>query len=206
MQKAAALFLILFFGISILLFAQDDSDPETEPDWEDIFSSDLYTRGDQTLAIGLGVGFPIALIRNGEVVVKNNIVPPIGGTGFINYNYYINSHFFTGVEVGLLFLPTLGKNTVFITSFGIKAGTQLITGRFEFPFSLSLGGTIQTYRDSAYFGYYMKGGVGAYFRITPEWSFGLTSNFSWFPQWTSDPDKNIDGLFVDISIVGRYHF
>jgi hypothetical protein len=205
MQKAAALFLILFLGISVLLFAQDDSAPETEPDWEDIYKSDLYTRGDQTLSIGLGVGFPIAFINQGEVI-EHKITPPIGGTGHINYTYYFNSRFFMSGELGLLFLPTIGGNTVFITFFGSRVGTQFILGRFEFPISIALGGTIQTYLDFGYFGYYMKIGAGAYFRITNQWSFGITSNFCWFPQWTNDPAKSIDALFVDLSIVGRYHF
>jgi hypothetical protein len=207
MQKAATLFLILFFGISVMLFAQDDA-PETEPDWEDIYTSDLYTRGDQTLAVGLGVGFPIAFINtyDRQIITDPKIEPPLGGTGFINYTYYFNSRFFLGGELGLLFLPTIGGNTVFITFFGPRLGTQFILGKFEFPLSIAIGGTIQTYLDMGYFGYYNKIGAGAYFRITHQWSFGITSNFCWFPQWTDEPKKNIDALFVDLAIVGRYHF
>jgi hypothetical protein len=205
MQKAAALFLILFFGFSVLLFAQDDGDPEREPDWVDTFSNDLYSNGDQTFSMALGVGFPLAFITNGEVI-DHKITPPIGGTGILNYNYYFNSRFFTGGELGLLFLPTIGGNTVFMTFFGVRVGTQFILWRFEFPISMSLGGTIQTYLDFGYFGFYMKGGASVFFRITHDWSFGVTSNFCWFPQWTNEPPKNIDGLFVDLAIVGRYHF
>jgi len=211
MQKAAALFLILFFGFTVLLFAQDDSDPEKEPDWVNIYSTDLYTRGDQTFSMALGVGFPIAFINNkGEAIPHGIKIPgtevPMGGTGFLNYNYYFSSRLFTGGEVGLLFLPTIGGNTVFMTYFGLKVGTQFILGRFEFPLSASLGGTVQTYLNFGYFGYYMKGGAGAFFRITSQWSLGIASNFCWFPQWTNEPEKNIDGLFVDLAIVGRYHF
>ncbi|GBU28440.1 hypothetical protein R84B8_01999 [Treponema sp. R8-4-B8] len=210
MQKAAALFLILFWGISVLLFAQDDSDPETEPDWGDIYSNELYSRGDQTLSIGVGVGFPIVFINNGKEIPHGIKIPnteiPMGGTGILNYTYYLNSYFFTGGELGLLFMPTTGGNTVFMTFFGARAGTQFILGKFEFPIFISLGGTIQTYLDFGYFGLYMKAGIGAYFRITHEWSFGITSNFSWFPQWTNEPAKNVDALFVDLAIVGRYHF
>jgi len=204
MQKAAALFLVLFFSVSVLLFAQDDA-PETEPDWDEIYSTDLYSRGDQTLSIGFGVGFPLAFINKGEVI-EHKITPPLGGTGFINYTYYFNPRFFLGGEVGLLFLPTLRGNTDFITFFGPRVGTQFVVGRFEFPISIALGATIQSYLDFGYFGYFMKGGGGAYFRISSQWSAGITSNFCWFPQWTNDPAKNIDALFIDLSIVGRYHF
>jgi hypothetical protein len=211
MQKAAALFLILFFGLSVLLFAQDNSDPEREPDWVDNYSNDLYSRGDQTFSISLGVGFPIAFInKDGETVPHGIRIPdtdvPMGGTGSLNYNYYFGPYLFMGAELGTLFMPTNGGNTVFMTFFGLKLGTQFVLKRFEFPLSMSLGGTIQTYLDFGYFGIYMKGGTGVFFRITPEWSFGITSNFCWFPQWTNEPAKNIDGLFVDLAIVGRYHF
>jgi len=204
MQKAAALFLILFFGFSVMLFAQDDSEPSIETDWDD-YSIDLYTKGDQTCSFSLGVGFPIAFINQGEKI-KHNITPPIGGTGAFSYIYYLNSHLFTGGELSLLFLPTIAENTVFITSLGAKLGTQFIFGRFEFPVSLALGATLQSYLDFKYFGYYMKGGACAYFRATHEWSFGLTSNFCWYPQWTNEPAKNVDGFFVDLSVIGRYHF
>jgi hypothetical protein len=204
MQKAAALFLMLFLGFSVLLFAQDESEPDVEPDWDD-YTVDLYSRGDQTLSLSLGVGFPIAFINNGDII-DHKITPPIGGTGAFNYLYYFNSRFFAGVDVGLLFLPTLSENTVFIISFGAKLGTQFILGRFEFPVSLTLGATIQTYLDFGYFGYFMKGGACAYFKATNQWSFGLASNFCWFPQWTNEPAKNIDGLFVDLSLIARYHF
>jgi hypothetical protein len=204
MQKAAALFLILFLGLSVLLFAQDDSDPAVEPDWDD-YKIDLYSKGDQTFSISLGVGFPITFINNGEII-DHKITPPIGGTGALNYNYYLNSSLFAGGDLSLLFLPTIGGNTVYIVSLGAKFGTQFIAGRFEFPVSATLGMTLQTYLDFGYFGFFMKGGVCAYFRATHEWSFGLMSNLCWFPQWTNEPAKNIDGLFVDLSIIARYHF
>jgi hypothetical protein len=205
MQKAVALFLVLFIGFSGLLFAQDDSEPDVEPDWDD-FKYELYTKGDQTFAFSfLGLGFPIAFINNGDEI-EHNITPPIGGTGSLSYIYYINSRLFAGGELGLLFLPTIGENTAYMISLGARIGTQFILGKFEFPISIALGMTLQTYLDFGYFGFYMKGGVNAFFRATHEWSFGLGSNFCWFPQWTNDPAKNVDALFIDLSIVARYHF
>jgi len=206
MQKASALFLILFLGLSFQLFAQEDSEPEVEPDWEDDFKYELYSEGDQTFSIALGVGFPIAFINQGEKVKKHNIEPPIGGTGALTYIYYLNSRLFTGGEISLLFLPTVAENTVFITSIGAKIGTQFIAGRFEFPISAALGMTIQTYLDLGYFGYYMKAGGCAFYRATNEWSFGVASNFCWYPQWTKDKSKNVDAFFVDLALIARFHF
>jgi len=204
MQKAPALFLLLFFGFSVLLSAQDNSEPEVEPDWDN-YKYELYASGDQTFSFAAGVGFPIAFINNGEKV-DHKITPPIGGSGSLSYVYYFNSLFFLGGDIGLLFLPTARENTVYIMSFGAKLGSQLLLGRFEFPFFMTLGGTVQSYLDLMYFGYFMKAGACALFRATPEWSFGIMSSFSWFPQWTNDPAKNIDALFVDLCLVARYHF
>jgi len=119
----------------------------------------------------------------------------------------LNSRLFTGGEISLLFLPTLAENTVFITSIGARVGTQFIKGKFEFPISAALGMTIQTYLDFGYTGLYMKAGGCALFRATNEWSFGLSSNFCWYPQWIKkEPSKNVDGFFVDLALVARYHF
>jgi hypothetical protein len=205
MQKASILFLILFITFSGLLFAQDNNEPEVEPDWND-YKYDLYSKGDQTFSISFGVGFPIAFINQGEKVEKHNIEPPIGGTGTLSYVSYLSSRFFSGAELSLLFLPTVAENTVFITSLGARFGTQFIWNRFEFPVFVSLGMTLQTYLDFNYFGYYMKAGGCALFRATNEWSFGLMSNLCWFPQWTKDKAKNVDGIFVDLSLIARYHF
>jgi len=204
MQKAVALFFILFFGLSALLFAQDDSEPDVEPDWN-MVPNNLYSRGDQLMSLSLGVGFPILFINDGEEK-DHNIDPPVGGSGTISYSYYLNSYLFTGGEANLLFFSTIGGNTVYIISFGAKVGTQLILGKFEFPIFLGLGASIQTYLDFGYFGYYMKAGVSAFFRATNQWSFGLTSSFCWYPEWTDDPSKNIDGFFVDVTLTARYHF
>jgi len=206
MQKASVLLFILFFTFSGLLFAQDINEPDVEPDWND-YKYELYDKGDQTFSISLGVGFPLAFINQGKKVENHNIEPPIGGTGTLSYVYYLTSKLFTGGELSLLFLPTVAENTIFITSLGGRIGTQFIWNKFEFPIFASLGMSMQTYLDYGYFGYYMKAGGCAFFRATHDWSFGLMSNFCWFPQWIkNDPKKNVDAFFVDISLIARYHF
>jgi len=206
MQKASALFLTLFLLSSISLFAQDNSEPEVEPDWVDDFKYELYSEGDQTMSFSFLFGFPAFFINQGEIIKNHNFDPPIGGTGALTYIYYLKSRFFIGVELSLLFMPTVSKNTDFITSLGARVGTQFILGKFEFPISMALGMTIQSYLDFVYFGYYMKAGVFALYRVNHEWSFGLGSNFCWYPQWTKEPEKNVDAFFVDLSLVARYHF
>ncbi|MCL2764911.1 MAG: hypothetical protein FWD40_06485 [Treponema sp.] len=205
MHKAAAcLILILLLGMPVLLVAQDSNEPEIDIDW-DIYTADLYVRGDQTFIISLGVVFPTIFINNGSKIA-HQITPPVGGIGLLNYNYYLNSRFYIGAELGGFFLPTLAKNTVFIIPLGASAGTQFLAGRFEFPLFLTVGMAWQNYLNLGYYGLYAKAGGSAYFRATSEWSFGLTTFWSWFPQWTDDPAKNVHGNFLGLTLSARYHF
>jgi len=203
MYRAAA-FLFIFLGVFGLLYAQDDSNPDIETDW-DLYSPDLYVRGDQTFIISLATVFPLMFINNGELL-ENKVDPPVGGTGSLTYNYYLNSRFFAGGEVGGKFLPTLGRNTVFFICLGARGGMHFIAGRFEFPINLSIGMAWQNLLNMGYYGLYVKAGASAFFRATSEWSFGVTTQFGWFPQWTNDSKKNVDGFFLDTMLSARYHF
>ena len=210
MPKAGAkfvcfLFLLLLIGFPI--FAQnddDDNDPSIESDWDDYFM-DLYVRGDQTFTISLGTFYPAFFINDGKLI-SMNFTPPVGGMGSLIYNYYFGPRFFIGGEITGQFINTLRKNTLFIVPLGFRAGTQFIYGRFEFPLSMSIGMTWQTYLDNGYYGLYMKAGAAAYFRVTHEWSFGLASSLGWFPQWTNDRSHNVNGSFVTTMLSARYHF
>jgi len=205
MRKAGAIFFVLLVGLTVLLTAQEeDDDPSVEIDWDE-YSSDLYARGDQTFIISLGTVFPTVFLNNGNFI-NHNFNPPVGGTGSLVYNYYLNSHFFAGVEVGGMFIPTLGGNMVFIIPLGVRAGYQFNIWKLEFPITVTLGMTWHNYLNKGYYGLYIKSGAAAFFRATSTWSFGLTSSWGWFPEWTSDQSKNVDGNIVDLMLSARYHF
>jgi len=210
-MRAGAFFFIfaLFLCLPVLLFAQDEgNEPDFETDWDD-YDEELYTSGDQTLSISLGVIFPTVFVNNGKVLTSPNehkFDPPVGGTGSIAFNYYLSSLFFVGGEVGGIFSPTVAKNTVFFIMLGARGGIQFNIWRFEFPFSFTVGMYWQTYLNQGYYGLYLRGGGAVYFRATPSWSFGLTTNWYWFPQRTDDRAKNVDGNFIDLMLTARYHF
>ena len=203
------IFLFLLMGFPNLLAAQNNDDPSVETDWDDYFY-DLYVKGDQTFIISLGTVFPVLFIKwyndPGERIIDMNFTPPVGGTGSLTYNYYFGPKFFIGGEVAGMFIHTLGENSLFIVPLGLRVGTQYIYRRFEFPLSLSVGMTWHTYLIYGYYGLYVKAGGSAYFRATNDWSFGLTTNLGWFPEWTDDKKNNVDGSFVDILFSARYHF
>jgi hypothetical protein len=204
MYKAAAFFLTLLLCFPILVFAQNVNEPDIEFEWDD-FPVELYVRGDQTFLISLGVVLPTIFLNNGTPL-DHQITPPVGGMGSLAYNYYLNSMFFLGGEVGISFLPTLAGNTVFLIPLGLRGGTQFIFGRFEFPITLAFGMSWHNYLNFVYYGMYAKLGGAAYFRVTNDWSFGISANWGWFPQWTSNPSQNVDANIMDISLSARYHF
>jgi len=204
MRKALAC-LIILLSLPALLFAQDDDGPDVETDWDHI-TAETYVRGDQSFIISLGVSFPVLFLDHEGNQYNHNITPPVGGTGSLVYSYHLNQYLFVGGEIGLLFLPTLSRDTIFIIPLGVRIGTQLMFGRFEFPIFASIGMVWHRFLNQGYYGMYVRAGFSAFFKATMDWSFGLTTSWSWFPQWTSDPAKNRDGNFMDLTISARYHF
>jgi len=187
----------------------DDEEGQTEPDI-DLYIPDKYTMGDQFVTISLGTIFPAVFANNGKVIA-HNITPPVGGTLSLAYSYFFGPNLFVGAEIGFKTLFTLNKNALFIIPIGARVGWQFVFKRFEFPLYASIGIAPQRYLDSGYFGMYMKGAGGAYFRYNPNWSFGLSVDWGWFPQWPQEnkkraSDKDIDAHIIGVTLGARYHF
>jgi len=224
------LFLLLmglywFSGQGALLYAQEDDTAETEnaeeeedsadrdisieTDW-DGYMSDLYSRGDQTFTISLGVVFPTVFFNN-TTQVPHNFSPPVGGAGSLAYTHFLTAHYFLGAEIGVNFFYTLGQNTMFIIPIGIRTGWQFLFHRFEFPINLTIGFAPESYLDYRYIGLFIKGGASGFFRFSPEWSFGLNTDWCWYPQWPQEngkpvPAKNMYGNILAVTLAARYHF
>jgi hypothetical protein len=219
MRRVRFLFLLLglcWFTGQVLFAQEDEEDDNTynedisvETDW-DGYVSELYSMGDQTFTIALGVIFPTVFLNNGEVI-PHHFNPPVGGTGLLGYTYFLGAHFFLGLEIGLKFNYTLGQNTVFLIPIGLRAGWQFIIHRFEIPLSMTVGLAPQRYLNSSYAGLFVRGGGAAYFRFSPDWSFGLGADWNWYPQWPREngkavPHKNMDANIVAVTLAARYHF
>jgi hypothetical protein len=204
MHRAGAIILLLLVGLSPLFAQEDSDDPSVEIDWDD-YVSDLYTRGDQTFILSLGVALPVVFLNNGDVI-DHKFTPPVGGTGSLSYNYYFSSNLFAGAEIRGMFLFTISGGTFFSPQVGVRAGYQFNVWRLEFPLALSLGLAWHTYLSQAYCGLYIMGSAAAFFRVNPEWSFGLTINWGWLPEWPENKAENVDGNILDIMISARYHF
>jgi hypothetical protein len=218
MRKVGLFFLLLglcwFSGQGSFLYAQEDDEEEDEypldSDW-DGYLSDLYALGDQTFAISLGVSFPIATLNKDREKIPHHFKPPVGGAGSLAYTYFLGAHFFLGLEVGVQFYYTLGENVVFIIPIGLRAGGQILIGRFEIPLHMTIGVAPQRYLENSYVGLFLKAGVSVYFRFSPNWSFGLANEWSWYPQWPKEngnrvQKKDINAIFTSATLAARYHF
>jgi len=225
MQKAPAFFLLLalccFAGQNVTLYAQQGGSgyDETIPDGEDDGSGesdwnryipDLYSKGDQTFTISAGTIFPIVFLNNGKVIT-HNFTPPVGGVGTLAYSRFLSPNFFLGGELEVKFNYTLGQNAVFIIPIGLRVGWQFVFRRFEFPLYAVIGMAPQKYLDLGYFGMYLKGAGSAYYRFNPNWSFGLSADWNWYPQWPMKdgkrtPDKDMYANIIGVALSARYHF
>jgi hypothetical protein len=196
--------MLLFLAVLVLpLMAQEDEmpAPPLESEWED-YAPSLYSRGDKTFIITLGVVIPT--VFTGEIDEKGHGVG-LGGTGFLAYNYFFGSNFHLGGEFGGMFASTRAKNMLFIIPFGLRFGYQFVAGHFEFPLTFMIGGAAQKYLDKNYLGVFFKPGAAAYWRFNPDWSFGLNANWWIVPQWPKT-GENATGHFLETTLSARYHF
>ena len=212
MKKALTFFLICFLLMSAVpLFSGEDNSTEENPypegspegDWYGDLPP-LYSSGDMTFSISLGLTFPVLFIQN-NAAMKSNI-SAVGGTGNLCFNYFLNAHFFLGGEIGLQFNSTLAKNTLFLIPIGLRTGYQFLIWKIEIPVNLAAGICPHRYLNLEYLGMFVKGGASAYYRFNPDWSFGMDLSWTWFPEWTREPAKNADGNFISVIFSARYHF
>jgi hypothetical protein len=205
--------LIVAAGLSSLA-AQDGEDDWTEgpgeeapaDDWAG-FMPDLYSRGDQAFGISFGVALPTIFAAKDGGVLPRNII--IGGTGSLSYDYFFGPNLFVGGELQGMFASTLGDHMLFIIPVNIRAGYQLVLGRFEFPLSLGFGFAAQQFRTSksyGYTGFFVKPKISAFFRFNPDWSFGINTAWWWIPQITKNPSESVHGHFFEATLAVRYHF
>jgi len=221
MKKVPAFFLMLalccFAGRGLNLYAQSNAPyyDETIPDDDDDdgqegsdfskYVPDLYTNGDQVINISLGAVFPTVFINN-KTVIPHNFNPPVGGMLSFAYNYFLGAHLFLGGEIGFVTAYTLGENALFMIPIGFRAGWQFVFRRFEIPLYGVIGIAPQKYLDLGYFGMYLKGALSAFYRFHPKWSFGLIVDWSWYPQWPKERDKDVDANILGVILSARYHF
>ena len=184
---------------------EEQPEQETEEN-ESIFSDDLYLedehfvykmnqKGDQFIKIGLMVDIPL---HPATRQLK------VGGSGTLGYMRFLNSNFALGGDASFAYMTTLGKNIFTCIPLMVKAMYQFTFQKFEFPITLGIGGAFENYLGDSYFGLIIKPELGAFYRHSPDWSFGANIGWNMMPQWTKD--SSYFGVIMDIGVTARYHF
>ena len=207
-------FLLLFLGFNTMdLKAQEETsqeemeeiseDPVDSDDFEWIdYRPSLYTKGDKTFTITIGTVFPTVF---GGIDGNNHGLGTAGGLGSFAFTYFLNSNFSLGGELSGMFITTKGGNMFYMVPMGVRIGYQFVYKRFEFPLTLMIGGSPNLYLEENHFTLFVKSGASAFWRFSPDWSFGLNTFWWLAPQWPKD-GPNVLGNFLELTLSARYHF
>ncbi len=193
-------FALCFF--SVLVFsvnAQENSVPDEEPEVQETYKYEINGRGDQFIKIAIMPSFPLNF---GDQM-------KIGGAAELCYYRFLNSWLALGGELMAGYNLTKGSNifTYVPISFGVMF--QPSVWKIEFPVTLSLGTAFETCQNKKYFpGLSFKADLGAFFRMSETWSFGLGGKFVMLPEWYTKTEnaKPDQALYMQISASARYHF
>lgn len=183
--------LLIACSLFFCTFAADSDE------YDDGYIYSLNGSGDQILKINLFGNFPLNFGKQ--------LYPGLGAD--LSYYKFITDKIALGGEVGISNNFTIGSKALFIIPITAGVLYQPTIDHFEFPLSLNLGIGIETLQSSTYFpSLVAKFTGGAFMRLTETWSFGVTTAFTWIPQWNKDSSKNANGLFLNAGLSARYHF
>lgn len=201
MKRFTAICCVLLLT-HVFMFAQEIEEGD---DYTGTSAFQLNQAGDQYINIALMVTFPLnfggsfPLHRDGKLIT--------GGAGMLGYHRFLTSWFAFGADISFGYHPTLGSNIFTYVPLVVNATVQPTFKRFEFPVTLGIGMAMENYLNRTYFpGLVLKANAGVFFRATPSWSFGLSDDFMFLPQWYSETKYNDYGIFDSIQICARYHF
>ena len=173
--------------------SQDESQDSYIEDEEFIYK--MNQKGDQFIKVGLMVNIPL---HPAATQLK------VGGAGTLGYMRFLNSNLALGGDASFSYMTTVGKNVFTCIPLMAKVMYQFTADKFEIPVTLGIGGAFQNYIGESYFGLIIKPEVGAFFRYSPDWSFGVNVGWNMMPQWTKD--SSYFGVIMDIGATVRYHF
>lgn len=177
---------------------EDNTDTEAsqEPsDFQEDFVYKMNQKGDQFINISLRLNVPLKPAPTQLYV---------GGAGTIGYTRFINSVFALGGDISFAYSTTVGKNVFTYVPILFKVMYQPTIHQFEFPLTLGLGFAFENYNTDIYFGFVAKPEVGAFYRFSPSWSFGLSTGITLMPQ-VAKQDFYM-GVIFDTALTVRYHF
>lgn len=192
MKKIFSIIAILFIFPCMFLMADEEGDV-----YDDGYVYEQNGAGDQFLKIDLLANFPL----NFKGQVKTGLGLSLGYYRFISTNFAIGGDAILGYNI------TIGKKALVTVPLNFGVLYQPYVGKFEFPLSAGIGFATTTCQGMSYFpSLSAKAAAGAYYRFSEIWSFGISTDIYWIPQWCKDSSKNDNGLFASAGLSARYHF
>jgi hypothetical protein len=180
-------------------FSAQESDVQEAPSPKNIdtYVYKINQIGDQFIHLGINVNIPIQ---------PDTDQLKVGGSGSLGYQRFVLNNLCVGGNVAFSYDKTIGSNVFYYVPVMGNVTYQFTRGKLEFPISLNIGGAFENYSDRFYFGLVVKPEIGAYWRYSADWSFGLHSGVYILPQWYEDTSDNYTGIITDIGVSVRYHF
>ena len=196
--------LCTFLLASSLVFAQETEDEDDYDETKDI-SFNMNQAGDQYISIALMMTMPLNFGGDFPLYRKATLIT--GGAGSLGYHRFLTGWLAVGADISFGYHPTLGSNIFTYIPLVVNATVQPSVKNFEFPITVGIGAAMESYLSRTYFpGFVFKASAGIFYRATPSWSFGLSDEFMYMPQWYADSKYDDYGIFDSFQISARYHF
>ena len=198
MKKRVLLLLLAIATFSIPAIAQTESDDE-------IFVP-VYSLGDQTLRINLGLFVPLFFFGDGFDPARLTL----GGAGSLAWESYLSNEVTVGVEVGGSFSFTENRRTLFMLPVAARGSYILSFYPIEVPLTLAAGFNFSRVADAQKVDPFVKAGTSFLWNYSSQWAFGANL-FYWFvPQiYTASSPAGADatryGNFLEFTLSALYH-
>ena len=174
-----------------------------------------YDLGDNTLSIRLGVGLPLFLLATADVPAPgggSRVLAPnltLIGSAALNWNAYLDESFTIGAEIGGALAQDINEALLYMVPILARGGYVISTPQMEIPLMLGLGAVVQRLSSKTSVAFVLQPGASFLWRVTADWSFGVTAEywFTWEPPWPPDPyGTHLFGNFVTATATAVYHF
>lgn len=196
MKKLVLLIAVLFLVTPA--FAQSDGE-------EEIFVP-VYSLGDQTLRINLGLFAPLFFFGGGYEPAKLTL----GGAGSLVWESYLTNTTTVGLEIGGSFSFTENRRTLFMLPIAARGSYIFSLYPFEIPVTVAAGMNFSRVAEAQKIDSFLKAGTGLHWNYSSQWAFGANL-FYWFvPQiYTASSPAGSDatryGNFLEITLSALYH-
>ena len=197
--------LLLFAALVLLaapILAQNDEEEE------ELFVP-VYSLGDQTLRINLGLFAPLFIFGGPNGPVAGKLIP--GGAGSLAWESYLTNELTVGAEIGGSFSFSENFRTLFMVPIAARASYIFRFYPFEMPVTLALGMNISALDDYRKVDPFAKAGTTFYWNYSSQWAFGANLFYWFLPQFYSanspaGADATRYGNFLEFTLSALYHF